>query len=721
MTRRLPLVAFLVFLVTLSAAFSQDKMMPGEFGPDAARALKSNTDVLGEEVLAAGEPSFSRVENYFPAMKRPRAIVGVKNHQDFIGVAWDGTLELGKGQPGTFGRIQLSFHLGDPPSPYSGEGAVTRSLLGGYLPVVQTRWQFDGLLYEETVFGHSQNLSPDEPLWAYVRLRVTNPRERESSVHITVYSTPALGGPVPSYSARIPAHQQHDFYFKTPNTVDPQHLVFTISPVEFDQALNETETYWNKLLNQNMVIRIPETRVTDAYRAWLMYNFLNVPKIDGQYMIYDGRPFYEQVYGYSAALYCDALSQYGYWKDTQEYLGSLVRTQRPDGEYLTIYGTPDNGAMLFALARHYALSHDLGWFKMVAPKMIKSCEWISRSRATTRVMQSGSKPLTYGLLPAGPAYCDYQTPVYSYVSDSYNWLGMHEAALAFQEAGMAAKGKQWLREANDYRDDILTSMQAALVDVGGFKALPVEPLTQRLLKQGGGDYYGLIAPGILESGIFGPNDARSSWITRYMDERGGLLLGLDRYADGVDHAYTYGYALTQLRDGNIGKFLLTFYGMLAYGMSRGTYSAVEVTHLPLGINELTLPHTYSNTQQLRMLRMMLVREEGNDLLLASGTPRAWLEAGQAISVQRAPTPYGVLSYSLVANAEGNQLRAIIEPFSEGTDSYPEHVKLWVRTPKGSEKLKDVTLNGKSWSSFHEDVIELPGTMMRERLDIVARY
>ncbi len=720
MTKQLPVIACLACFFGISAAFCQDKMMPGEFGPKVERALRSNTDVLGAEVLASGEPSFSRVDHYFPAMKRPRAIVGVKGHPDFIGIAWDGTLELGQGPPGTFSRIQISFHLGDPPSPYGVKGAVTRSLLGGYLPVVQARWQFDGLLYEETVLGHSHNLSPDEPLWAYVRLRVNNPREHESGVRITVYSTPALGGPVPSYSARIPAHQQHDFYFNTPNTVDPQHLVFPIGAAEFNQALSETAAFWKKLLNQNMVIRTPETRVNDAYRAWLMYNFLNVPKIKGQFMVYDGRPFYEQVYGYSAALFCDALSQYGYGEEAEKYLESLFRTQRPDGEYLTIYGTPDNGAMLFALAQHYALSHDLGWFKTVVPKMIKSCEWIRRSRATTRVMQGGSKPLTYGLLPAGPAYCDYQIPVYSYVSDSYNWLGMHAAAAAFQGAGMTVEGEQWQREANDYRDDILTSMQAALVDVGGFKALPVEPLTQRLLKQGGGDYYGLIAPGILETGIFGPNDARTSWITRYMEERGGLLLGLDRYADGVDHAYTYGYALTQLRNGNVDKFLLTFYAMLAYGMSRDTYSAVEVTHVPLGINELTLPHTYSNTQQLRMLRMMLVREEGNDLLLASGTPRAWLNAGEGISVQRAPTPYGLLSYNLAAGAAGNQSRAIIEPLSAGTGSYPEHVKLWLRTPKAGEKPKEVTLNGKPWSSFHDDVVDLPGNMLREKLEIVVK-
>jgi len=287
------------------------------------------------------------------------------------------------------------------------------------------------------------------------------------------------------------------------------------------------------------------------------------------------------------------------------------------------------------------------------------------------------------------------------MSDSYNWLGMHETALALREAGMEMDGEKWLREANDYRDDILASMQAALVDVGGFKALPVEPLTRRLLKEGGGDYYGLIAPAILETEIFSPEDEKTFWITKYMDKRGGLLLGLARFADGVDHAYTYGYALTQLRKRNVDQFLLTFYSMLAYGMSRGTYSAVEVSYLPYGINELTLPHTYSNTQQLRMLRMMLVKEEGDDLWLAFGTPRAWLEDGKSLWVKGAPTPY--------------------EPLSSTGDRIPNEAKLRIRVPVSLGNLKSVTVNGNEWRSFHDDLIHLKGPMLKQRLEIVARY
>ncbi|MGH9470563.1 MAG: hypothetical protein ACRD1N_09495, partial [Terriglobia bacterium] len=700
--------------------FAQTNMMPWKFGPDAERALASNTDVLGQEVLAQGEPSVDRVARYFPAMKRPRAIVGVKEHPDAIGVEWDGTLELGVARTGQHGRVRIMFRLGNPPSPYDIGGPVTRCLLDGYLPVVQTRWPFAGLLYEETVFGYSPSLSPDEPLSAYIRLRVTNPRSRALKASVRIYSAPALGGPVPSYSAVVRAGARHDFYVKIPYHVDPQRPVSPLDETEFGRALAKTKTFWKGLLNQYMQITTPESRVNDSYRAWLMYNFLNVHKINGNYEIHDGSGFYEEVYGYSAALYCDALARYGYWKDAEKYLDDMLKQQQPDGLYLTVFGLPDNGALLFALAQEYEYSHDLAWFKSIVPRMIKSCEWISRRRTTTKVMQNGTRPLTYGLLPPGASYCDYQTPVYSYFTDSYNWLGMHETAVALHEAGMTSEAAKWLREADDYRQDILDSMNRAAVVEAGIKALPIEPLTRRLLKQGGGDYYGLGAPEILETKIFAPHDPRADWMTHYMDARGGLLLGLDRFADGVDHAYTYGYALTQLRNGNVPEVLLTFYSMRAYGMSRGTYAAVEVTHLPYGINEMTLPHTYSNTQQLRLLRLMLVRRERDNLLLASGTPRAWLAAGKRLAVMRAPTYYGLLSFTIDASPSSGQIHATIGPIASATGRYPAHVGLWLRAPGANKGLKQVTVNGKPWTSAQDDEIELPGSLLQKRILVTAQ-
>ena len=54
-------------------------------------------------------------------------------------------------------------------------------------------------------------------------------------------------------------------------------------------------------------------------------------------------------------------------------------------------------------------------------------------------------------------------------------------------------------------------------------------------------------------------------------------------------------------------------------MTRDTYSPVEVTMIKTGENHYTLPHLYSCTDQLRLLRNMLVREEGNALWIAQGS------------------------------------------------------------------------------------------------------
>ena len=697
-----------------SLSFAQGKMLPGHFNAQVERALNSNTDVLGQKVLLEGEPSFNSVAKFFPPMQRPREVVGVKEGSEDFGITWDGEIEAARPE-------RVSFHLGNPPSPYGLAGPVTRSLLDGYLPIVETCWEYHGLFYKELVFGYSRNLSADAPSFAMVRLRVQNIGQGAKEATVRTYYDPAFGAPIPPSRASIPSRGYHDFYYKIPYQINLQHVVQTISEAEFDQALQKTRSYWTKLLSQGMQIQVPEERINNAYRAWLAYNFLNVDKINGIYEVHDGSGFYERIYGYSAALYCNALSQYGYWDEAERYLRSLLHFQRPDGSIVINYGQPDNGALLFAIGDHYLLSHHLQWFRSVAPQVIRSCEWIARSREKTKILRQGKKTLTYGLLPAGQSYVDYQRPVYSYYSDVYNWLGLREVARAFRQVGMKSEANRWSSEAEDYRKDILASMEKAIVTVGSLKVLPVEPVTHRLMNQGGGNYYGLIAPLILETGFFSAKDPRSLWITRYMEQHGALLLGLDRFGDGVDHAYTYGYALLQLQKGNVDKFLLTFYSMLAYGMSRNTYSAVEVTHIAQGINDLTLPHTYSNTQQLRMLRMMLVRKEGNKLILASGTPRAWMGNGRPIRVASAPSEFGLISFTLTPDEKEHRITCVIEPVNNNQGRYPNFVRLWLRAPVNWGHLSRAILNKSVQIPAQGDMVQIRGSELERRVIITAEF
>lgn len=689
---------------------AQMRMVPMHVSSEGRRALNSQTDVLGQEVLAQGEPSFDKLARYFPPMMRTRVPISVKDHPDEFIVAFDGSLLIKE--------EEIDFRVGDPPNPYGVDGSFQVSLLDGSLPIPQIRWSFQGLQYEETVFGYSKDLSPDQPLEAYVRFRVTNPTSEPRDAKVTVYLAPSSRpGENPAQSATIAPQGHTDFYFSLPYKIDWAKLADTSDAATFDARLAEVRAYWHSYLDAGTQIETPEPFINNAWRAWEAYNTLNVDKVKDRYEIHDGSGFYEEEFGYSAALYCDALSLLGHHEDAQKYIESMLSEQKPNGQYISVYGMPDNGALLFAIGQEYRLSRNLQWFQRVLPKALKAMEWIQTNRATTRVMDNGHKPLGYGLLPPGPAYCDFQNLVVSYYTDTYNWLGTHEMAMALREAGMK-EAADWTAEADHYHQDVLESMQSAVFQDHGIEVLPIEPLTHRLEKQGSEFYYSLVAPEVLETEFFAATDPHYHWLTDFMDQRGGLLLGMDRVWDGIDHAYTYGYAMEQLRHGDVNKFLLTFYGSLAYGMTRDTYSAVEVTRITEGFNEETLPHTYSNTQQLRMLRMMLLKEEAGELWIAPATPRAWLDTRDGFAIRNAPTNFGTISYRVSPEPASKVVHMSIETAAAAGAPVPSKVR--VRLAANLGMLDSATINGKTASIDHDAVV-FDGTILHGKLEIAAHY
>jgi hypothetical protein len=237
----------------------------------------------------------------------------------------------------------------------------------------------------------------------------------------------------------------------------------------------------------------------------------------------------------------------------------------------------------------------------------------------------------------------------------------------------------YAEEAEKYRKDIFDSMESAAFQHQGQTLLPIEPATHRLLKgekyQGGG-YYGLTASSLLAVGLLGPDDKPTTWIVDAIEKRGGLIAGLSEFEGGIDHAYTYGYLLTELKRGDVRKSLLGFWSMLAFGMTRDTYSPVEVTMIETGENHLTLPHLYSCTEQLQLLRTLLLREDQGVLQIGEGIPRAWLEPGKHVTVTSAPTEFGELSYRIDAEADGSMRVAIKPSFRH----VPREIRLHLRNP-----------------------------------------
>jgi hypothetical protein len=675
---------------------------------------ESEHDGFGEQELAArGDPTFESVSRHYPPLKWSREVVGVKDHPCDVGVAADGSLQFGEDianykKPTAFFEVgNYRFGSGKEPS---------KNLLNGYMPIVVSTDRHDGLEFEQTVFGYTKDFSADEPLFAYIRFRAINPGEAVRSIDLHFRTQPSSSNsPPPSWQLELPGHSQRAVELRVPYAV----LESPAEPVpgaEFDSKLAEVVAYWDRLIATGSRFEIPEGRVQDGYRAWIAYSFLNVAKRKDVYEVCDGSGFYGKVYGYSVALYCNNLDLLGYHDLAVRYYDSLLTFMQTNGLLAVNFGDTDTGATLWSMGEHYRITQDAEWLRRMAPKMLAMCNWIVGQRRAVTTGAAGQPSLTKGLIRYRP-YADLLHPAADYFSNSYLRKGLAATAAVFAEIGMKEEAARLKQESDEYLRDITASMDAAVFTDHGMKILPAIPDTHELWKESNGSadgYYGIIAPCMLEAGIPAWNDPKAALIVDALERRGGLTAGVCQFHSLVDHAYTYGYWMNCLQRDEVKRVILGLYASMAYGMSRGTYSAVECTAIRTGENYWTLPHTYSNTQQLRLLRNMLLREDGSALWIGQAIPRAWLARGNRMALNDAPTLFGPVTYSLSTKMDGSMQVHLVPP----KRSAPEEIVVRLRHPE-SLKIASVEAKGGERVRFSGDTLRLQH--LTDAVDMVVKF
>jgi hypothetical protein len=621
------------------------------------------------ELLKASDrdPTFDEVARFYPELKYKREIVGVPGQPLDIGTDWLGRIDASPWE----GPIAW-FEIGDEAHPFAGRPEqVSRRLLDGYIPIVKLTTRRANVDYEMDVFGWSDDFSPMTDLYTYVR--------------ITAWSN---GDTLPlPKSIRLIGKQQEKVVLQP--SIAPSGLMTVclrfkhphpksaeqISQTQFETHRRRAETAWRDRLAKCAPFELPDPRVNEAYRAWLAYAMLNADRIDDRLHVHDGAGFYDLQFGYSVALHTMALDQYRLPDYVADILATQIHYQKPDGNYFQECGLPDHGGFVLSLATHYLVTWDKEWMKSSSAPLVKACDWIVARRA-----ESPAEGACQGLIKFRP-YNDYNDPVFNYQGNIYCCQGLEAAALALGEIGETEAAERYGVEAAKYRQDIYNSMDAATITHHGVKMIPIEPDTHRLLKltkYKGGEYYGLVASTLFENDFFPQHDPRGALFTNMLEHQGGLAAGVCEFQEGIDHAYTCGYLMDRIRTGEIQKALVGFWSFMAYGMTRGTYSPVEVTLHKTGDNHYTLPHTYSCTQQLRLLRYMLLREEGGDLVIAQGIPSAWLEPSKRIEVTEAPTRFGPASYR-IATKDSTSASVHLDP---PTRNPPREIRIHLRHPSG---------------------------------------
>jgi len=670
---------------------------------ELAEMALAERDTLAEQEMAANDgPTFESVSRHYPAMKWPREAIGVKEHPFTIGVAHNGSLQFTE-DSADYNHPRIFFEIGEPGYQFAtGPTPCRRALLDGYMPVVILQDQHDGLELEQTALGHSENFLPEQPLFAYVRFLMVNTTAHARNIKLHLRVRPASEkSPDLAWQFDLPAGGKRTVCVKAPYAI-LESPVAELSSAEYEQKIGQVRDYWKAVLKPGSLFEIPERRVQDAYRAWLAYSFLNVHRRNGVDHVCDGSGFYTCVYGYSAALYSNMLDMMGYHDLAEKYFDALLSFMHADGLLAVNYGDTDTGTALCTMSDHYRITRNSDWLRRLAPKMMTMSNWIIGQRKSA-VSQAAAQPvLTRGLIRYKP-YADMLHPAADYYSNSYLCKGLEAAAGVFAEIGMQAEADKLAKESKAYLADIMASMEAAPFVDQGMKIMPIIPDTRELWhesNESANGYYGLIAPCVLETEILPADDPKSEMIVDALRRRNGMKLGICHIHNCVDHAYSYGYWMTCLRRDEIEPAVLALYASMAYGITRDTYSAVELSMVRTGENYWTLPHTYSNTQQLRLLRNMLIREDGQALWITQATPRAWMAAGKRIAVNQAPTRFGPASFSI--DSGHGTAKVHLEP---PTRDPVEAIKIRLRPP-GDQRIRSVECTPPGKVEFNEDVIIL---------------
>jgi hypothetical protein len=483
-----------------------------------------------------------------------------------------------------------------------------------------------------------------------------------------------------------------------------------VSNAVFDKQKKQCVQYWKDWVDHNFKLVTPEAIVNDAWRAMLIGNMM---------IAVDDRPHYSSGNAY-AKLYegeCGdtmrSLMLFGHLEVGPGMLKSMLEFNRKDTRFHVA------GQKLQLLSYFYWLTRDAETVRKYEPLWRQSVELILTNR------ESDS-----GLLPKDRYAGDIATQVYSLNSNANCWRGLRDLAAVLEDLGSKDEATKLRDEAAGYRAAILKAVDRSERLDAKPPFIPISLLAgeeayDRLTATRFGSYYDLICPYIIGSEIFGQGSQREGWLLGYLQNHGGIAMGMIRVEPhegqyknepGVNPLYGLRYQLALLRRDEREKALVGFYGQLAQGMTQGTFIGGEGSRFRHGdANGRSFylpPNSTSNAAWLIALRYLLIQDwdldddgKPDSLRLMFGTPRRWLADGGRLHVDNAPTMFGRISLQAESKLSEGYVNVRVSP-------PPRMAKtMLLRAPlPAGWKVSSAEIDGKRAPLRENNSVDLTGMM-----------
>ncbi|MEQ1827396.1 MAG: hypothetical protein ABL921_15670 [Pirellula sp.] len=470
-----------------------------------------------------------------------------------------------------------------------------------------------------------------------------------------------------------------------------------LANVEYLQQRDLCKKTWNDVLEQGMSVELPEPLLNHAWRNLIIQNSALTR---GNRMHYSALNQYDALYeseGSDAAL---AALVWGHHQEVRQLLEPLLDFQRKGLEY------HNAGTKILNVCRYYWQTRDAESVRALRPRWEKEAALLIENRTATN-----------GLFPK-ERYCgDISTQVYSLNANAKAWRALRDLSAVLADINELDEAKRLGAIAAEHRRIVLAAVEKSVDRTIDPPFVPIalldeEPSHNPITHVRIGSYWNIIVGYTIASGIFPPGSAEENWIPRYQENFGGICMGMIRSGGAafnfwsgehrVNPLYGTRYALDTLRRDDPERALVSLYGMLAQGMTRNTFVGGEGCTLePVddgGRFFYCPPNSAANAHVLSMLRYQLLQDWDLDddgrpesLRLLFGTSRRWLEDGNRIRIDRAPTAFGPVSMLVNSHLKEGFVMAEVELPSRNR---PESTQLRIRVPEGW-KIDRATIGNKT--------------------------
>jgi hypothetical protein len=558
-----------------------------------------------------------------------------------------------------------------------------------------------------------------------------------------------------AYEVALAPGERHSVVLKAPFvTLAEDEERAALDALEFGAECERVIAFWKGRVAQGMQIDTPNKQLNRFHRAHLVHMLIvndrepgskrRAPRCGG---------FHYGVYPDEAIMAVSDLDRRGYTREAEQCLEMLVHYQGTvplPGDFQTqdgvLYGSNGyecggynrgQGWAMWGLAEHYRYTRDRAWLERVAPAMIWACDWVTRERRRTMVPAAhGSRPIDYGFLPAGSL--EDVTDYWHWLSSNvFAWWGLDAIAEVLGEIGHP-EARRLRVEAESFRGDLLAGLNEArarspVVRLADGRYVPYYPPRS---ERRGRDFGWLRevlegAMGLLISELIPLSDPAAQWIiddyedNLYLSERYG-------YANSIPDYERYwfsrgGFSMQSnlllhpqvyLHRGNVKQFLRAFFNGFASTYYPETCMLAE--HALPTLADARGDHfkTSDESNVTHYLRLMLIEEHGEDLILGKAIPREWLAHGRTVSVERALTYFGEMGYALRSRADEGLIEAEV---TLPRRNPPARAFLRLRHPRG-ESLRRVEIDGQAWACFDaaRETISLPMEPGTRRLRAIYR-